>query len=127
MSANSGARAGESVKAIDPIWDSIRLEAERSIAQDPLLAAFLYSTVLNQPSLEEAVIHRVCETEPRAMREVNPGIESWLAAFVGKLMRKDPGQRFQTAEEVARLLRAELAHLQNPTVAAEPPRRRANG
>lgn len=61
MSAKSGVRAGESVKAIDPIWDSIRLEAERSIAQDPLLAAFLYSTVLNQPSLEEAVIHRVCE------------------------------------------------------------------
>jgi serine O-acetyltransferase len=61
MSAKSGVRAGESVKAIDPIWDSIRLEAERSIAQDPLLASFLYSTVLNQPSLEEAVIHRVCE------------------------------------------------------------------
>jgi serine O-acetyltransferase len=37
------------------------MEAERSISHDPLLAAFLYSTILNQPSLEEAVIHRVCE------------------------------------------------------------------
>ncbi|MDP2118269.1 MAG: serine O-acetyltransferase [Hoeflea sp.] len=61
MAANSGVRVGEALKAIDPIWDSIRMEAERSIAQDPLLAAFLYSTILNQPSLEEAVIHRVCE------------------------------------------------------------------
>ncbi|MBC7284094.1 serine O-acetyltransferase [Hoeflea sp.] len=61
MAANSGVRAGESLKSIDPIWDSIRMEAERSIAQDPLLAAFMYSTILNQPSLEEAVIHRVCE------------------------------------------------------------------
>ena len=61
MATNIGVRAGESLKTIDPIWDSIRIEAERSIAQDPLLAAFLYSTVLNQPSLEAAVIHRICE------------------------------------------------------------------
>ena len=61
MAANSGVRADKPLKAIDPIWDSIRMEAERSIAQDPLLAGFFYSTILNQPSLEEAVIHRVCE------------------------------------------------------------------
>lgn len=61
MTAKTGMRAGNSLEAIDPIWDSIRMEAERSISQDPLLAAFLYSTILNQPSLEEAVIHRVCE------------------------------------------------------------------
>ncbi|EDQ32993.1 serine O-acetyltransferase [Hoeflea phototrophica DFL-43] len=61
MAAKSDARTDGSLKVIDPIWDSIRMEAERSINHDPLLAAFLYSTVLNQPSLEEAVIHRVCE------------------------------------------------------------------
>ncbi|WP_420409478.1 serine O-acetyltransferase [Hoeflea sp.] len=61
MAANYDARTDSALKAIDPIWDSIRMEATRSISQDPLLAAFLYSTVLNQPSLEEAVIHRVCE------------------------------------------------------------------
>jgi serine O-acetyltransferase len=62
MAAKSDARRPDgAVKAIDPIWDAIRMEAERSIGQDPLLAAFLYSTILNQPSLEEAVIHRVCE------------------------------------------------------------------
>lgn len=61
MAAKSDIRSDDAVKSIDPIWDSIRMEAERSIAQDPLLAAFLYTTILNQPSLEEAVIHRVCE------------------------------------------------------------------
>lgn len=90
------------------------------------LGSLLYAACTGRPPFRAenlfGVIHRVCETEPRAMREVNPGIEPWLAAFVGKLMRKEPSQRFQSAEEVARLLRAELAHLQNPTVAAEPPR-----
>lgn len=61
MAAKSDIRSDDAVKSIDPIWDSIRMEAERSITQDPLLAAFLYTTILNQPSLEEAVIHRVCE------------------------------------------------------------------
>lgn len=61
MATNTGMRAEGAVKAMDPIWDSIRMEAKRSIDKDPLLAAFLYSTILNQPSIEEAVIHRVCE------------------------------------------------------------------
>jgi len=61
MALKSGLRTGETIKVMDPIWDSIRKEAEYAAQKDPLLAAFLYSTVLNQGSLEEAVIHRVCE------------------------------------------------------------------
>jgi serine O-acetyltransferase len=49
------------VKPIDPIWRSIRDEAMEAVNRDPLLAAFLYSTILNQESLEEAVIHRLAE------------------------------------------------------------------
>ncbi|MBN9244514.1 MAG: serine O-acetyltransferase [Mesorhizobium sp.] len=45
----------------DPIWRSIRDEALAAVDRDPLLAAFLYSTILNQDSLEEAVIHRLAE------------------------------------------------------------------
>ena len=54
-------KSGSSIEPVDPIWSSVRRETEETVAQEPLLAAFLYSTVLNQPSLEEAVIHRVCE------------------------------------------------------------------
>ena len=54
------ARQG-ALKPVDPIWRSVREEAEEAVARDPLLAAFLYATVLNQESLEDAVIHRLAE------------------------------------------------------------------
>ncbi|UVK36777.1 serine O-acetyltransferase [Mesorhizobium sp. AR10] len=49
------------LQPVDPIWRSIRDEAMDAVNRDPLLAAFLYSTILNQESLEEAVIHRLAE------------------------------------------------------------------
>ena len=42
MSANPQLNARDRVKPIDPIWDSIRNEAEAAAAKDPLLTAFLY-------------------------------------------------------------------------------------
>ena len=69
------------------------------------------------------IIHRVCESQPRAIRELNPEIAPWLENFIAKLMEKSPANRFLHAEEVAELLQAELAHLQNPTIIAEPERR----
>ncbi|MCG8270083.1 serine O-acetyltransferase [Aquamicrobium sp. NLF2-7] len=49
------------LQPVDPIWRSIRDEAMAAVNRDPLLAAFLYSTILNQESLEDAVIHRLAE------------------------------------------------------------------
>ncbi len=49
------------LKPVDPIWDAVREEAAAAIENDPLLGAFLYSTVLNQESLEDAIIHRVAQ------------------------------------------------------------------
>ncbi|MEI9427473.1 serine O-acetyltransferase [Mesorhizobium sp. Cs1299R1N3] len=49
------------LQPVDPIWRSIRDEAMEAVNRDPLLAAFLYSTILNQESLEEAVVHRIAE------------------------------------------------------------------
>jgi serine O-acetyltransferase len=57
----SGAAKSDRVKPVDPIWSTIRSEAHDSVSADPILAAFLYSTILNQPSLEEAVVHRLSE------------------------------------------------------------------
>lgn len=54
-------RSSELVTTVDPIWDTLREEAKKAIDHDPLLAAFLYSTVLNHNSLEECVVHRICE------------------------------------------------------------------
>ncbi|MHA6684234.1 serine O-acetyltransferase [Mesorhizobium sp. A556] len=54
------ARSG-ALQPIDPIWSSVRDEAMDAVARDPLLSSFLYSTVINQDSLEDAVIHRLAE------------------------------------------------------------------
>ncbi|MEL6107868.1 MAG: protein kinase, partial [Planctomycetota bacterium] len=68
------------------------------------------------------VIHRVCNADPRPIREVNPKIDQWMCDFVDRLIAKEPQERFQTADEVASLLSQELAHLQNPTLVKQPDR-----
>ncbi len=46
---------------IDPVWKVVREEAEEVVSREPLMSVFVYSTILNQDSLEKAVIHRICE------------------------------------------------------------------
>jgi serine O-acetyltransferase len=60
MSKLSVAR-GPNLQPVDPIWSAVREEATEAVERDPLLAAFLYATIINQDSLEEAVIHRLAE------------------------------------------------------------------
>lgn len=61
MIAKLNVSANSRINSIDPIWDSVRREAEVAATKDPILTAFLYSTILNQESLEQAVIQRICE------------------------------------------------------------------
>jgi serine/threonine protein kinase len=68
------------------------------------------------------LLKRICEDEPRSIREVSPEIPEWLEQFIFKLLAKDPAGRFASAEEVAEQLTAELAYLQNPTGVREPDR-----
>ncbi|MEO3385665.1 serine O-acetyltransferase [Mesorhizobium sp. CAU 1741] len=60
MSSASAVRS-ETIQPIDPIWSSVRREAAEAVEKDPLLAAFLYSTILNHENLEAAVVHRLSE------------------------------------------------------------------
>ena len=60
MSPTTAARA-KNVQAVDPIWTTVRSEAEDAVLKDPVLAAFLYATILNHDTLEQAVIHRISE------------------------------------------------------------------
>ena len=68
------------------------------------------------------VIHNVCKINQRQIRELNPEITDWLAAFIDKLLSKNKEDRFESASEVAGLLADELAHLQMPTSVAPPGR-----
>lgn len=61
MAAQTDAKSDEPLQVMDPIWNSIRQEAEVAAVNDPVLSGFLYSTVLNARSLEDAVIHRISE------------------------------------------------------------------
>ncbi|MET0531311.1 MAG: serine O-acetyltransferase [Microvirga sp.] len=44
---------------VDPIWGRLRSEAEAIVKSEPALGGFVLTAILNQPSLEAAVIHRV--------------------------------------------------------------------
>jgi WD40 repeat protein len=59
-----------------------------------------------------AVLKRVCEDTPRPIPEINPEVPDWLAALIARLHAKDPADRPQSAAEVAELLSAHLAPLQ---------------
>lgn len=62
-----------------------------------------------------AVLKRVCDETPTPIREVNPNIPEWLAAIIGKLHAKSPGERYASAAEVATLLGDHLAQVQQPS------------
>jgi uncharacterized protein (TIGR03067 family) len=83
------------------------------------LGSVLYAMCTGRPPFRAsgtmAVLKRVCEETPRPIREINPDIPDWLCAIVEKLHAKKPEDRFQSAKEVADLLEAHLAHLQQPS------------
>jgi serine O-acetyltransferase len=46
---------------VDPVWSSIRKEAEEAMGAEPALGGFIYATVASHGRLEEAVAHRVAQ------------------------------------------------------------------
>lgn len=49
------------VDSVDPVWRRIRDEAEAAVERDPALGGFMYTTILSQPRLEDAVVARVAD------------------------------------------------------------------
>lgn len=43
----------------DPMFARLRAEAEDAVRKEPDIAGFLYTAILNQPSLEAAIVHRL--------------------------------------------------------------------
>jgi serine O-acetyltransferase len=88
---------------LDPIWKAVREEASAAVARDPLLSAFLYSSVINQDSLEDAVIHRLAERLDHqdvgadlirqtfdAMRGANPDWSATVRVDIQAYYDRDP-------------------------------------
>lgn len=82
------------------------------------LGGVLYAMCTGRPpfmgSTPLSVMRKVCEESPPAIREINEEIPGWLAEIVQRLLSKDRSQRYQSANEVARLLGEWLARLQSP-------------
>ncbi|GGK24229.1 serine O-acetyltransferase [Salinarimonas ramus] len=60
------------VGTVDPVWARARREAEAVVQAEPSLTNFLLTNILNHPSLEAAVIHRV------AARLAHPALSATL-------------------------------------------------
>lgn len=49
------------VESYDPIWHTIRVEAEEITRREPALASFIFANVLNHARLEDAICHRLAQ------------------------------------------------------------------
>lgn len=90
------------------------------------LGSVIYAMCVGHPPFRSdtvlGVLRRVSDNEPSSIRAQNPAVPSWLEVFVFRLLAKKPEDRFDSADEVARVLSAELAYRQNPTALAKPNR-----
>lgn len=81
------------------------------------LGSLMYAMCTGHPPFRAetsyAVLRRICDSEPRPIRELAPETPDWLCEFIGRLHAKSVEDRFQSAADVADVLEQCLAHLQN--------------
>ncbi len=82
------------------------------------LGSVLYAMSTGRPPFRAestyGILRRVTDDSPRPLRERNPEIPDWFEAIVLKLLSKSAADRFESADDVARLLEECLAHAQQP-------------
>jgi len=89
------------------------------------LGAVLFTLATGKPPFRaessHAVLRMVTDVEPADVRLANPDMPAWLAGIIGRLLAKDPAARFSSATEVAGMLEACLAHVNDPLAIPLPP------
>jgi hypothetical protein len=74
------------------------------------LGSVLYQMLSGRPPFRAAntlaVLKRVCDDDPRPIRELIPEAPAWLCELIERLHAKNPAERIQTAREVADRLAA---------------------
>ena len=88
------------------------------------LGCVLYAMCTGRPPFRAAaplaVLRQITDQVAAPVRSLNPQVPAWLACVVELLLAKDPADRIQTADEVARLLEAYRAHLRDPLTMPAP-------
>ncbi len=91
------------IQSVDPLWTRLRADAEALLAAEPALSSFILATVLQQPSLEAAVVHRIAQRLDHAdlpaelIRQAfaqalaeDPGIAEAIRADILAVLDRDP-------------------------------------
>lgn len=88
------------------------------------LGSVIYTMCTGRPPFRAettlGVLRRICDHEPRPMREVNAEIPQWLETLVRRLHAKGREQRFESADKVRDLFEQCLAHVQQPMLSSLP-------
>lgn len=56
---STSAKSQAALSAVDPVWEAVRTDAEAICVNEPSLTQLVVSAVLNQPSFEAALAHRL--------------------------------------------------------------------
>ena len=88
--------ADAEIHSIDPVWQVVCREAKTIVDNEPMLGTFIYSTILNQASLESAVAHRIAERLHN--REVS-----------GDIIRRSFEEMHQSDPDWGEVLRSDIA------------------
>ena len=73
------------------------------------------------------IVRQVLAVEPRSIREVAPQVDAGLATIVDRLLKKDPAQRYQSAQELLRALETLADGPAVPAAGAAPTKKSSSG
>ena len=82
------------------------------------LGSMLYAMCAGRPPFRAdsayGILKRIAEETARPLQDVNANIPMWLAKIIERLHARNPSDRFQSAEDIERVLADCLAHVQQP-------------
>ena len=91
------------VRAVDPVWQRVRREAEAAVADEPLLGGLMHAAVLHHASFEGALAYRLAaklastEMDPQILREIadaayadQPALGAAARADAVAVLERDP-------------------------------------
>lgn len=88
------------------------------------LGSVMYAMCVGRPPFRSettyGVIQRINNDQPTPIREINPEVPAWLAQIIERLMSKEAGDRYESAQEVSDLLEQCLSHVQQPSTTPLP-------